>query len=482
MKNLNGNKIAKLLEYLFLISIILASAFYGAYQNKISILMILMILGIQFFIFMLSINNFDFEKTILIFFILAIPFFVDLDFIRRSEDFHMAAKPYIRFNIMYIFAGIFIFFIIKNINKIKQSKVKYDLIIIGIFLLICFSSMIWAINPAATFFDALRYLVASIYYVYFSRVFDYKKYNKTVMTCLVISIVLQLAIGCLQIIKGGPVGLHILGESKSVFRASVEGYEKGMSGTFGHPGPIALYSSILLSWLIFKNDINKFIKYIGVISAILIIVLAAGRTSIVLMLFILMVYVISNIKLFKLKEIKLNKKYVIVSTLAVIILAFIFREKIMFIIDRFVGSDIIKQFNSRGDHIKMALYYIKQNSLLGLGLNNYLDYTIVEFADIFKTNFIVSNPIHNAYLLFAVEIGILGAIAYISIIISNLYYYILFKKCKVIKKYQEYKGILLSIVVCSIYNLQGWGALHNRNLIIFFIGIGMLYNLYYKET
>lgn len=430
-------------------------------------MLILFLMSTYGFIFLVKILNINIEKLLVILFALAIPFITDLNIIYR-EDFHMVSKQYYRFNIIQILALFFLILVLKKINSIKFD---IDLLILFSFNLICFTSVFYATNRSAAFFDYVRYIIVSIIYIYFSRIFNYKEYKELLMKYLIIGQVIQLIIGILQKIKGGAIGLKILGEGSNVFRINVPGYEKGMSGTFGHPGPYAIYSLFILSWLLFDKKIGKGLRQVGLIVCTSIIILAAGRTSILLMGLVYFVYIFQ-------KMFSLNAKNFLLSIFILMFMALMilmFHKNIQPVIDRFATSDMELQFNSRFKHVEIAIHYIKQNPIWGAGLNNYLDLTYRDYPIQFNKDFFLSNPIHNAYLLYAVEIGILGLAAYVLFLINSIRYI----RRDWSKTKQDYyhvvRGYGIALFVYIIYNFQGWGGIKDKILIMLMLTSAFIY-------
>lgn len=452
------------LKYLLTLILMVSGLMY--IDNMIlNILVLIIMCGMIIF----TINKFDIEKMLIMFFFLFIPFLRDYDF-STIGDFHTVTKPYYTFNFMHIFSIIFLCIILKNISKIEIGG---DIILLAIFNIVCICSGFYAMNSSASYFDAFRILNISILYVYFSRVFDYKKYKCLVMKILILTVTIQFLIGILQILIGGPIGLGILGESKDVFRAGVSGFEKGMSGTFGHPGPFALYSLIVISFIMFDNELKGIYRKFGVVICTLNICIAAGRTCIALMAIIYIIYGVNSLKNIDTKKII----YTIIIGFIAIIGSILMYEKILALVNRFISSDISAQFENRLYHYEIAFEYIKQKPLLGWGLNNYLDLSYYNHPIRFKTNFFFNNPIHNAYLLYAVEIGIFGSLIFVLFLLNG------FKKYKKSKNYLDeniiniLKGYLSGILVYSIYNFQGWGGIQTRSLLLIFILNAFIYKI-----
>lgn len=456
----------KKFTFIFLLLLILSISFVTMIDSMLMNLLIVTVIGLMI---LLVINNMNLEKVILMTFFFSIPFFRDYDF-TSMNDYHVITKPYYTFNLVQLFALIFLILILKNRKKIK---VGIDLIILFIFNVICFTSTIYAKNPPAAFFDALRIFTITIIYIYFSRIFNYKKYKGLAINIMVLTVVFQLIIGIIQIIINGPIGLGILGESKEVFRAGVSGFEKGMSGTFGHPGPFALYSLMILSFIMFDNCINKTVKNIGITICTLNILISAGRTAMILMALIFIIYYINSLKEINIKKIH---RLIMIGLFGIIMCA-ILSDEILMVFNRFLNSDTSDQLGNRLYHYEIAFKYIKEKPLLGWGLNNYLDLSYSDHPIRFYTNFFFNNPIHNAYLLYAIEIGILGSLLFILFLVINFKWYKKNSRYLDINTNNICKGYIVGIIIYSIYNFQGWGGVQTRSLVLVILINAFLYNV-----
>lgn len=465
----NKSLIKNILISLIALFLGLISCFFLKSKEGLYLLFALFLLYGVLFIFYR--NKFDLEKSIIMLFILFIPFMTELKINNNIDDFHIVAKMSYGFNYIHLFCLYFLIKIFKNINKCKLNS---DLIILFILHLVCIVSIIRSINPLAGFYDYIRYLVITIIYIYFSRIFDYKKYKDMIAFCLVTGMGIQLILGILQIIKGSGLGLRILGESGDVFRLGVTGYERGFSGTFGHPGPIALYANIILIMFLFDKETKKTYRNWALIISTIIIIMAAGRTSILIMLLVYGFYFAF--------ESRLLKKIILIFVLLIstVIALSVFSNEFNIILARFTDSDMNQQYDNRLEHVLVGIEYIKQKPLLGLGLNNYLDNTYRDYPASFYDNFLLWNPIHNAAIQYAVEIGIIGVSTFYYFLLSNLVLYFKIKNKIKISEKNVLKGSVLVIVIWIIYGFQGWGGIQTRSLLMLFLNCSLISNKYYK--
>lgn len=453
---------------IFILSVVLLSTL----KIRIGVILSIYLVLIYTILFLWGVSRWTFEKILIVITTLFIPFLVDLNVNNYDpNDYHMVTKEQFKFNFLHI---IVIFLLIEIIRNRKKVKIGFDLFLIFMFNIICVSSIFYALNHTAAFFDYTRYFYITVIYIYFSRIFDIDKHGNLFIRCIIIGLVFQLSLGILQKIIGEPLGLYFLGEGREVFRVNVSGYEKGMSGTFGHPGPYALYGLCILSWMLYDTRINNYLRKIGIIISTLIIILAAGRTSILLMMIIYFIYMINRFFYFNVK----NILRILVLVVVLFTFVIIFKENLDPIIERFTNSDMDMQFNSRMIHYNIAMYYISQKPIFGFGLNNYLDLTYRDFPFEFNSNFFLCNPIHNAYLLYAVEIGIVGSIIFVMFLINNYRYIFKIIKYKSKEVTDAVKGYGALILVYMIYNLQGWGGIQNRTLITVIITSALIYNNY----
>jgi len=115
-------------------------------------------------------------------------------------------------------------------------------------------------------------------------------------------------------------------------------------------------------------------------------------------------------------------------------------------------------------------YLIKNNWLIGVGINNY---TLVENNQIIKDQpSWYYQPVHNTFLLILTEIGIIGFLFFMSLIFYL--YYQLIKQKKIFKI-----AILSSIIIMMLFD-HWWWSLHFGILFLWLI-IGLIIARNYKK-
>lgn len=453
---------------LILIGILIGINSCFVLTNKISLYILIGSIISIGILTLLIITKFNIEKSMIIGFSVMFPFMTELNLF-ASNDFHIMSKTFYRLNYLHLFCIYFLVQIIKNKRKVNMD---IDILFLVIFNIICILGGLNSLSFDAFLFEYLKYACLSIVYIYFSRVCNYENYLDIVYKCLALGLIIQFIVGLFQILKGGRLGLTILGEGFEVFRIDVNGYEKGFSGTFGHPGPFALYANLILILFLFRKNIKRIPRIVGIVTSTIIVIVAAGRTSIVVMGIIYGLYFIND-------ALKLNMKSVLFMILLLIFASCIFFSgNLDPVISRFLESDIDKQVQNRVEHLMYAIPYIKQNPFIGIGLNNYMDHTLRDHPILFEYNFYLSNPIHNAFMSYIVEVGIVGSFIFILFMLNNFRMYTKVKNKLNYNQLNVLKGNLLIIIAWSIYGMQGWGGLQTRSLMILFFSFASIYKNY----
>lgn len=379
--------------------------------------------------------------------------------------------------IITIYDVLIIIYILNNIRRFKDSsKIVYKFVPIlsVLFLILEIATYKYALNKTATVNEILRIAKFILFSLVITKTFDYEKY-KSFVTGLGHVVILQLCLGVLQIVKGGALGLGIFGEATRVFREGVSGLEKGMSGTIGHPGTMAIFTLFCLCNFLFMQKSKE--KVIFIMAAIFTIILTFARTSIVLM--ICEIFGFFLIKIFR-KELKFNITYkkIMISIFLIIFVSlslFIIRDKVIVLINRFTESDFSEQVEGRGEHTEVAetVYKIKGN--WANGANNYV-YTVKSVFPIEARNYFnYMYPVHNLYALYLVEIGKVGVALYVLLYLSIPLS--IFKKFNIndeekIKNNAIIDAGFLWIFTILVFNFTGWSGAKDILMLLMWLSIG----------
>lgn len=255
------------------------------------------------------------------------------------------------------------------------------------------------------------------------------------------TMLIQSMIGCYQWVNKEPLGLFFLGENENPFRKGVSENFMGVSGTLGHPSTFAFLMGIatLLSLVKATTIGGKKIDFIMFIYFYSFVFLSQARTSIfVVLLLSVLIYFFTNKH-----KIKALLKISIVLTFSVY-----FISKFTNVFDRFLNSDFIRQIGDRGNLNDIAFNIIYSNNSIvfwGLGQNNYSIFA----QKIYSTGFASTHPVHNIYLLSAIENGILLT----TIILFSIFTIYIHELKKVLDSNYNSKEMSISIVVVLTYAL-----------------------------
>ena len=231
-------------------------------------------------------------------------------------------------------------------------------------------------------------------------------------------------------------------------------------GTFMHPGALALFSCMsamfFLSCCLNNYEVKGAIK--GIFMCLFIVYFTYSRTSycaIIGTLF-LVYFIYYNRKRIRIKSI-------IYASLGLAAIASVFLLSPL--ADMFFKSDVDMQIENRELHYLLALGCFKDSPLIGVGLNNHVNY----LYNYLNTNFIgrvgdffVTNPVHNSHLIILAETGIIGFTLWVYYLLSRIFRGIKFcvdsdRSINIINL--AFAGIL---IVYIVYGMTGWACLHRE--------------------
>lgn len=291
-------------------------------------------------------------------------------------------------------------FITWLIRKPNINKLAFNLLLL--FLLSQTISLTY--DNLAGLVRLYQYVIVGLFGVYVAS-----SNVKTQMSKLYLPLSLALlgesVLAIAQFLKGGAIGLWILGERNfSLITPAIAKFDFYGSeflrpyGTFPHPNVLAafLLISLLLTKIGLLTEIGLLMTKIRIniinIIAVLAIILTFSRTALVATIFALFFI--------------LRKKYLILLGLVVL-------SPVLFV--RF--SSLLNFDNltllRREELAYTALSLWKQAPLLGVGLNNFIP-TAADFLLSGPARFL--QPVHNIFLLTLSETGILGLLGFLVLI------------------------------------------------------------------
>lgn len=230
-----------------------------------------------------------------------------------------------------------------------------------------------------------------------------------------------------------------------------------MPGTFPFAAEFALFISILLMYFAIEYFIAKDLKMKKYVVFCLFDLWFAGSRTIIVISALVIAFII-----WQKNRNHLFRRVLIILSSILLCVGFlnssIFREM-------FIENDIFFMLSTRMVHWKMGFSIIKENCLMGVGLNNSVNYVIsnpgiVEEAylrSIEKVSFYFTNPIHNSILIMASELGIIGGGLYMGLFLKMLRCMIKNFKNKRFRKSALFIGC--SGMIFLVYAMQGWGLL-----------------------
>ncbi len=269
-------------------------------------------------------------------------------------------------------------------------------------------SLISAQNVGAGFVRLEQYFITGIFGVYLSSS-NFSKIKMPLYIGSLSALTLESAFAVLQFLKGGSIGVWILGErSFSLSTPSIASFNfygkifLRPYGTFPHPNVLAGYIALTLPITVFLSSvIKKFVtfKKVALLLAFVSGLLSFSRVSIVLFIAQAFLY-------FK------NKRALLAIFLVILFPIIFTRFNSAFNFDNL-------SFIRREELAEIALIQLKANPILGSGLNNFINQVSSSSLISGPSRFL--QPVHNIFLLTLAEAGILGFLGFLTLLGYPLY-------------------------------------------------------------
>ncbi len=329
----------------------------------------------------------------------------------------------------------FLFLLIFSFKRLRGSLLLFVFKPLFLFLLILFIiSTDIAVSRGASFFGIVKFLEFFYIAFYLSHTERILKSN-TSLFILTLGGVVEVIISVFQFIAQRSLGgaFYFLGER--TFFSSTPGialfqFQDSLLlrpyGTFPHPNVLAFYLFFCFSLLLFSSfhvkKIIKLIKTLALFTLFLGILLTFSR--IVILLLVLLIA-------FRLIQKKFVKKGVLVWGIFLIVVI------VCFVAFRYGG--LTRDLMLRLDLIRIGFDVFLKSPLIGIGINNFYFYEIAYQKTITPT---LLQPIHNIYLLWICQTGILGAL------VMSLF----IKKLVVFKKTGVTSFLIFSVVIVGLFD------------------------------
>lgn len=326
-----------------------------------------------------------------------------------------------------LFMFLFLSFL-QNLKTIFSRKDNLRWMLFPAIIIVFFLTSTVAADRTAAYYNSFHLMLALLFFL--SAKEPLKQFSVFVTTHWIIFLsgVFQSILAVLQFLRQGSFGLKLLGESFlsaqifDVAKIEISG-EKFIRayGTFPHPnllGAFLLLSLVSGWWLITRTSlIQRKNFFYGLISGELLILLGIlltfSRSIWLVTLILLLTLLYQNKNLSWLKQLNLKPKHLFAAGLVVIIL---WGSFVKFIPSRFCITNCPndKSFSLRVEYSKNALAMIVDHPWLGVGPGNF---TIFERHHSTTLKVWEMQPVHNLYLLVASEIGLVGLILFLLILV-----------------------------------------------------------------
>lgn len=323
--------------------------------------------------------------------------------------------------------------------RVLFKDLKNGLLILFVFLLIQNLSL-FSLN---SLLFSLRLFFLILLFLSLSKIMREWKLDKKVKrrvlnlgtTIFLINVLIQGTLGIIQFKRGSSLGIGFLGESKIVSGMMGSSFVELSGqvflrayGTFPHPNILGgfLLLAIFFGIYLYKRKKIKGILLITLSSFFM--VFTFSRITLLLAIVVIFAF--------------LSKEFLFRRGKSFLSLSFsplLFLERFQ---NLFNSGD--SSWSERLDLVKASFKVIKENWLLGVGGGNFVE-GMEGFVPRTSRGILLAQPVHNIFLLYMSEFGILG-----FIIISYVLFYEIIKN---LKKISMYGGlILLVIVVIGVFD------------------------------
>lgn len=300
---------------------------------------------------------------------------------------------------------IFLFLVSFRSLKFKLSKIffsKHGVLLV--FSMFC--STILAANLYAAIFGVVK-LSEFIYIGVFVSHFFKKRDIESSLFILALGGLVESVIILFQFVAQHSLGgmFYYLGER--TFNASTPGiataqfmgnYLLRPYGTFPHPNVAAFFLLFVFVWVLYSLKLQK--TFISFLKILVLVILSIG---IVLTLSRIITFLLIGIILYKIRPSgRINITLTLLGVLGICILLF----------QRFEAT-LIKDLVLREELVEIAVKIFFANPVFGTGLNNFF-YTEILFQKTLSP--ILLQPVHNIYLYWITQTGIVGFVIAVSFI------------------------------------------------------------------
>jgi putative inorganic carbon (HCO3(-)) transporter len=245
------------------------------------------------------------------------------------------------------------------------------------------------------------------------------------INALAFSILIQGFIAIAQMLHGGPLGLGILGESESRIVVAWDIDVQRTVGTLSGPNAYGMYLGAIIPiafamLFIQMKSINKLFYMVALAAGIVGLVLSLCRSQWIILPFVIMLVFMLSQRRMTSKRMPWLAAIVFVIVAVAIVASF----------SNLVSARLSSNFEaaiSRVPLVRAATWAIRAHPIIGMGINTYSlsiskydptsDHTVgIGHPPDAARTMNVFHPVHNIFLLYAAEIGLIGLASFLWLI------------------------------------------------------------------
>ena len=351
---------------------------------------------------------------------------------------------------------------------LQRDKIRFfPQMTIPILCLIAVSalSLYRSTDTQLSIFELFRQVKLLIFFVVVANHIKSEDDIKLALLFLLGGLFIESIIAGLQMLKGGPLGLSIIGEYDELKEFALGGTTTYRVGaTLRNSNTFSKYLTVLLPlafslFLSQKNTRHKIVLGGIAVLGVLALVMTLTRSAwigLAVSVILLMVLFLKNKRL----RTSTASQMLVLGLVLLIIIA----TQLPMLVSRFTADDRGSAY-SRIPMMQVAWHMIEENPFLGVGINNY---TTVMLAYDNTTEQIVSHfpmPVHNVFLLYATEIGIIGLLVYLTIVFQACRQGFALSRDDHLFKASIAIGMTAGIVSLLIQDMVDWSTKYDYALI-----------------
>ena len=277
-------------------------------------------------------------------------------------------------------------------------------------------SLVQAKDVLKGVFDIIQHFKVLVFFIVLANLMRTKKDIQFVIGVFLIGVLIQAVIMSLQFYKGSNIGLLGLGEPDTILGFEMETSDVPRpGGTIGHCNHISRYVGLVLpvTMILAYIKTNSRMMRLAVITSlagILILIQSLSRSA--WLGLGVSILTIAPLVLYRRLMSPRFLRNALVSVFMIIAVLFCFKDTI---VGRLTSPDLGSS-RTRITTAKVARHIIHDHPFIGVGMNNYGE-VLNKYWDP-QDRFTRKAAVHNTYLLYAAEIGLLGLITYLILLMS----------------------------------------------------------------